>query len=101
MPNGYKVHKRKHHREHMTPSMSPSAQDTVTAARPISQAKPDETCLVPITPSAGPSHGQPVNVASDKQVANVTSTHGAGWNGSETTSILGPSPDINVSLATE
>ncbi|KAK0583695.1 hypothetical protein LWI29_001591 [Acer saccharum] len=102
MPNGYKVHKKKHHREHMTPSMSPGAPDTVTAARPISQARPDETCITPIIPLPGQSHGEPNNVANDKQVANVTSSHStAGWNGSETTSNHGPSPDINVSLASE
>ncbi|KAK1586218.1 hypothetical protein Q3G72_000271 [Acer saccharum] len=102
MPNGYKVHKKKHHREHMTPSMSPSAPDTVTAARPISQARPDETCITPIIPLPVQSHGEPNNVANDKQMANVTSSHStAGWNGSETTSNHGPSPDINVSLASE
>ncbi|KAL5743122.1 hypothetical protein ACOSP7_029854 [Xanthoceras sorbifolium] len=100
-PNGYKVHKRKHHREHMTPSMSPRAPDTVTAARPISQAKPDETCLVPTTTLPGQSHGEPDNLANDKHVANVSSSRSAGWNGSETTSNHGPSPDINVSLASE
>ncbi|KAK3226718.1 hypothetical protein Dsin_006580 [Dipteronia sinensis] len=102
MPNGYKVHKKKHHHEHRTPSISPGAPDTVIAARPISQARPDETCITPITPRPGQSHSEPNNMANDKKVANVTSSHStAGLNGSETTSIHGPSPDINVSLVNE
>ncbi|KAK2655061.1 hypothetical protein Ddye_008113 [Dipteronia dyeriana] len=102
MPNDYKVLKKKHYREHMMPSVSPGAPDTVTAARPISQARPDETCITPITPLLGQSHGKPNNAVNDKQVANVTSSHStAGQNGTGTTSNHGPSPDINVSLASE
>ncbi|XP_031252775.1 AT-hook motif nuclear-localized protein 7-like [Pistacia vera] len=102
MPNGYKVHKRKHHREHVIPSMSPGAPDTVTAARPISQAKPyGETCLTPVTPILGQNHAEVNNTKNNEQLPNVTSSPSPGWNGSETTSNQGPSPDINVSLLSE
>lgn len=94
MPNGYKLHKKKH----TTPSMSPTAQDPVMAARPISQANPEEINSTPITQLPIPSHGEPDNVAREEQVVNVKS---AGWNVSETTSYHGLSPDINVSLASE
>ncbi|KAK6244592.1 hypothetical protein QUC31_011001 [Theobroma cacao] len=104
MPNGYKVHKRKHYREHAvasTVAAAPSA--AVTAARPISQAKPEgDNCMTPTSPFPGESLGEGDNSTIDKHVPNATSSHAAaGWNGSEPTSIHRPSPDINVSVPSE
>ncbi|XP_044506879.1 AT-hook motif nuclear-localized protein 1-like [Mangifera indica] len=93
MPNGYKVHKRKHHREH----------DRVTASRLISQVKPDggKICLTTITPIMGQNHPEMNNIRNNEQLPNVTSSPSLGWNGSQTTSNQGSSPDINVSLLSE
>lgn len=103
MPNGFKVHKRKHHREQTMPFMSPGgAPETLAAARPISQVNPEkETSLTPITPVPRQSQAEVENAENSKQVPNPTTSQSAGWNGSETTTSQRPSPDINVSLPNE
>ncbi|XVE76042.1 hypothetical protein DITRI_Ditri12bG0141200 [Diplodiscus trichospermus] len=108
MPNGYKVHKRKHYREQTVASPVAAAPPaTLTAARPISQAKPDgdQNCMAtPITsPFPGESHGEAAdNKTIDKNISNAAPSILAGWNiGSEPTSIHRPSPDINVSVPSE
>ncbi|XWS59552.1 hypothetical protein CRYUN_Cryun08bG0131900 [Craigia yunnanensis] len=104
MPNGYNVHKRKHYRvQHTvasTVAAAPSA--TLTAARPISQAKPDgENCMTPTSPFPGESLGEADNKTIDKHIPNAAASLVAGWNGSEPTTIHRPSPDINVSVPSE
>lgn len=104
MPNGYKVHKRKHHREHSMTSPISGAPAMVTAATPISQAKPDgETFFNATSPLPGQNHGEPHNHgeehhSNDKQNSNTTPIT-AGWNSSEPTSVHMPSPDINISAS--
>lgn len=95
MPNGYKAHKRKHHREHTVASPISSAPEVVTAARPISEAKPDSEPFSTPTPSQGDNHAEPDNGTSDKLDTNAM-PHVAAWNGSEPTSDQRPSPDINI-----
>ncbi|XWS55946.1 hypothetical protein CRYUN_Cryun09bG0043600 [Craigia yunnanensis] len=103
MPNGYKVHKRKHYREHTVASTvadAPSA--AVTAAMPISQAKPDgENCMKPTSPFPGEDLGESDNNTIDKHIPNATPSLVTSWNGLEPTSIHWPSPDINVSIPSE
>ncbi|KAF2289774.1 hypothetical protein GH714_038559 [Hevea brasiliensis] len=108
MPNGYKAHKRKHHRENASSSVIPGAQDVLTEARPISQAKPDgetcsaktdgETCLISTSPLPEQSHGGTDN---KQQIPNATISFTPFWNGSQPTSIQRPSPDINLSVPIE
>ncbi|PON52968.1 PPC domain containing protein [Trema orientale] len=108
MPNGYKVHKRKHHREHTVASPAPSALDgPVTMASPISQAKPVmvEPCLptmpnLPVQSHVGAEHNN--TITDRKENPNGSSDHFEGWNGSsDSRPDLGPSPDINVSVPGE
>lgn len=100
MPNGYKAHKRKHHREHTVMSPISGAPDMPTAAIPISQSKPvGETFSTPTLLQVG-NHAVRDNGASDK-LNTIAISNGAGWNGSEPTSEQRPSPDINVSACGE
>ncbi|PON56108.1 PPC domain containing protein [Parasponia andersonii] len=108
MPNGYKVHKRKHHREHTVASPPPSALGgPVTMASPISQAKPVmvEPCLptmptLPVQSHVGVEHNN--TITDHKENPNGSSDHFEGWNGSsDSRPDLGPSPDINVSVPGE
>ncbi|KAF2307546.1 hypothetical protein GH714_029679 [Hevea brasiliensis] len=73
MPNGYKAHKRKHHRENAIGSRIPAgAQDVPTEARPISEAKPvGETCLISASSLPEQSHEGADNSASDQQISNA------------------------------
>ncbi|KAE8098457.1 hypothetical protein FH972_016519 [Carpinus fangiana] len=98
MPNGYKAHKRKHHREHTMVSPISGALEMVTAARPISQSKPDGQIISTPTPLLGENHAEPDNGTHDKL---IVAPNGAGWNGSEPNSEQRPSPDINVSACVE
>ncbi|XP_022746429.1 AT-hook motif nuclear-localized protein 7-like [Durio zibethinus] len=108
MPNGYKLHKRKHYRDQQTVASTVAASAAapsaiVTAARPISQAKPDgENCMTPTFPFPGESLGEADNNTIDKRIPNAAASLVAGWKGSsEPTSIHWPSPDINVSVTSE
>ncbi|XP_002528575.2 AT-hook motif nuclear-localized protein 1 isoform X1 [Ricinus communis] len=99
MPNGYKVHKKKHHREN---TVIRGTQGVVSEASPISQAKPNgETCLISASPVPEQSHGGTENSANDQQIPNATNSLSVCWNGSEPTSDQRPSPDINVSVLNE
>ncbi|XP_062080490.1 AT-hook motif nuclear-localized protein 7-like isoform X2 [Humulus lupulus] len=110
MPNGYKVHKRKYHKEHTVASPPPTALDSpVTAASPISQAKPDvvEPFLNP-TPvfqvqSQVEAQHNPTTAKGNPNNGAAAPSHFAGWNNgsSESRSNFGPSPDINVSVPGE
>ncbi|KAI8013922.1 AT-hook motif nuclear-localized protein 1 [Camellia lanceoleosa] len=103
MPNGYKVHKRKHNYEPRITSITPSVLDTVTAATPISQAAPaGDTWLTPTSQlPLQQSHEEADKSTSNKQNMNATSMDSAEWNGSEPTSDQRPYPDINVSVLIE
>ncbi|OMO82018.1 hypothetical protein CCACVL1_12112 [Corchorus capsularis] len=113
MPNGYKVHKRKHHRDHHTVTSpvgaAPPSAAAVTAARPISQAKLDgghhdhqNNCMTPTSdpfPGEADLNNHHHSTIIDKQIMTNAADH---WNGTEPTiSIHRPSPDINVSVPSE
>lgn len=108
MPNGYKVHKRKHHREQTVGSPTTSIPDTVTAPRPTSQAIPDNEpgfiTTTPTLPAQTQVEAENNTSITDKDnnnnhpnVASIT----AAWNGSESRLEHGPSPDINISVPGE
>ncbi|KAK2987912.1 hypothetical protein RJ640_003179 [Escallonia rubra] len=101
MPNGYKMHKKKHQYE---PRMAPANQAApdVTAATPISQAAPVvNTYPTPKSQVQVQSYGVPHNTAGNKEQPNSTSSYTAVWNGLAPTSNQRPSPDINVSAPEE
>ncbi|KAK3008067.1 hypothetical protein RJ639_013510 [Escallonia herrerae] len=101
MPNGYKMHKKKHKYE---PRMAPANQAApdVTAATPISQAAPvANTYPTPTSQVQVQSYGVPNTTASNKEKPNSTSRDTAVWNGLAPTSEQRPSPDINVSAPEE
>ncbi|KAM6568649.1 hypothetical protein CsatB_016634 [Cannabis sativa] len=112
IPNGCKVQKRKyHHREHTVASPPPTALDSpVTAATPISQAKPDmvepflnKPPTFPVQSYVETQHN-PTTITAKANPNNGTATiHFDGWNNgsSESRPDLGPSPDINVSVRGE
>ncbi|GLT64364.1 hypothetical protein SLA2020_368640 [Shorea laevis] len=105
MPSGYKVHKRKHYHEPTKNSTVLVAPDTVTAAQPISQAKPDgeSAYIAPTSSLLGQSHGEPDfnTITNDQQLPNPMSSLGAVWNGLEPILIQRSSPDINMSVPSE
>ncbi|KAI4300408.1 hypothetical protein L6164_033791 [Bauhinia variegata] len=102
MPVGYKPpHKRKQqHREHAVVSPISSAPDTVTAAKPVSQANPaGEKCLTPT--SQLPEQNQIVSdifTSSEKLNLDATTNAAAHWNGTGELSDQRISPDINITL---
>lgn len=93
-PNSfYKALKRKQYYEPRMGALTPD-RVTVTAATPISQA----------TPNTGPeSHAVERNARTGDPIINANHIpfQNAGWTGTEPTSNHSPSPDINVSLASE
>lgn len=96
MPNGFKVHKRKHHLEPRT------APDTVTEATPISQAAPGANISVtPTSQLPSENHGEADNNTSNGQNPNGLSPDSGEWNGSEPASAQRPYPDINISVSVE
>ncbi|TKY53041.1 AT-hook motif nuclear-localized protein 1 [Spatholobus suberectus] len=100
--NGYKAQKRKYQREQQTVISPTSAgPETVTAARPISQAHADgENFLMPMSQLPDQNQRESVSVASDKQNLDAT-PDAATWNGSVEFSDQRTSPDINISLPDE
>ncbi|XVF07754.1 hypothetical protein REPUB_Repub06bG0166900 [Reevesia pubescens] len=100
MPNGYKLHKRKHYRDHTVASTVAAG---APSARPISQTKLDgKNCMSPTSPFRGERLGEAAdNNTIDKHIPNAAPSIVTGWNGSEPTSIHRPSPDINVSVPSE
>ncbi|KAG6640494.1 AT-hook motif nuclear-localized protein 1-like [Carya illinoinensis] len=104
MPNGYKTHKRKHHREQtMMSPVSSCDPDMVTDALPLSQLpKPEDQTMCAPTQLQGQNKAKADNYRSDDKLKNPNGTpDSAGWNRSEPTSEQGPSPDINVSASGE
>ncbi|XP_058204101.1 AT-hook motif nuclear-localized protein 1-like [Rhododendron vialii] len=96
MPNGFKVHKRKHHLEPRT------APDAVTEATPISQAAPGaDISLTPTSQLPSENHGEADNNTSNGQNPNGLSPDSGEWNGSEPASAQRPYPDINISVSVE
>ncbi|KAJ4979084.1 hypothetical protein NE237_009864 [Protea cynaroides] len=96
--SNYKPHKKKYH--YGSPMASGSAiqgaSDIVTAARPISQARPeDETCVTHTSALPGQGHGEEENCASSNPNAN-SGFQNADWHASESTQEQKASPDINV-----
>ncbi|KAJ8899554.1 hypothetical protein K2173_018528 [Erythroxylum novogranatense] len=105
MPNGFKVQKRKHYREHTTASVVSSPPGYVTSASPISQA-PASVIDMGIQPACAPllvhSHGgTDSNINEKQQIPSATNFNSVCLNGTEPTSNQRPSPDINVSLPSE
>ncbi|KAM4078518.1 hypothetical protein ACB094_09G044000 [Castanea mollissima] len=103
MPYGYKAHKRKHHREHSLTSPISGAPAMLTAASPISQAKPDVDNFFNATSPLPAQKHEEADDNSDKQNQNATLIS-SGWNGLEPTavqSVQRPSPDINISAPGE
>ncbi|KAF2307562.1 hypothetical protein GH714_029739 [Hevea brasiliensis] len=96
MPNGYKAHKRKHHRENAIGSRIPAgAQDVPTEARPISEAKPvGETCLISASSLPEQSHEGADNSASDHRY-QMLQIHLLLFECNNTCNQK-PSPDINM-----
>ncbi|KAF5737494.1 DNA binding protein putative isoform 1 [Tripterygium wilfordii] len=104
MPNGYKAHKRRHHRENtMATTIPPGDTATAaTAATPISQAKPDYASLInPTSLLPERRHVEADDKASDKLIPNMPTSYSSGWNGVEPLPSHRPSPDINVSLPSD
>ncbi|KAF5473777.1 hypothetical protein F2P56_005738 [Juglans regia] len=102
-PNGYKAHKRKHHREQTMPfPISSADSDMVTAAGPSQLAKPDDQTIFGPIQLQGQNNAKADNCRSDDKLKNPNGTlDSAGWNRSESTSDQRPSPDINVSASGE
>ncbi|KAF3441731.1 hypothetical protein FNV43_RR15646 [Rhamnella rubrinervis] len=101
-PNGYKVHKRKHHREQAVGSPTPSVPETVRAPRPTSH-EPFIT-TTPTLPAQTQTEAANSTYTTDKDnngnnpnAVSIT----AAWNGSESRLEHGPSPDINISVPGE
>ncbi|KAL5976441.1 hypothetical protein ACLOJK_020773 [Asimina triloba] len=102
MPNSYKEPKRKHNPESSMFTTVPTTAGIVTAARPISQATPDEdTCTTPSSQLPGQSQGDPENSAENNHNPVSTSFHSVSWHGPQSVSGQRPSPDINISLPVE
>lgn len=103
MPNGYKIHKRKYHREHKATSPISGGPNTVTAARPISQANPEgENFMVTTSQVQEQSQRESISAATSGDTQNLDATPNvATWNGSEDFSDQRISPDINISLPDE
>lgn len=83
--------------------MSPTSAvpETVTFARPISQANAEgENFLMPMSQIPDQTQRESVSVSSDKQNLDAT-LDAANWNGSEEYSDQRTSPDINISLPDE
>ncbi|KAK6942675.1 PPC domain [Dillenia turbinata] len=105
MPNGYKAHRKKHHRGPKVAEASPVTPNEVTEAKPISQSVPDGEGSLP-TPMAAlqAENNGGEDILEPKKEAesqNDTSSHSADSNGSEPVEDQRPSPDINVSASTE
>ncbi|BAT96001.1 AT-hook motif nuclear-localized protein 1-like [Vigna umbellata] len=101
--NAQKSQKKKYQREQQ-PVVSPTSAvpETVTFARPISQANADqgENFLMPMSQIPDQTQRESVSVSSDKQNLDAT-LDAATWNGSEEYSDQRTSPDINISLPDE
>ncbi|XP_058108726.1 AT-hook motif nuclear-localized protein 10-like [Magnolia sinica] len=103
MPNSHKEQKRRPNPESSILTGVPTTSGIVTAARPISQATPDEdTCATPSSTLPGQSHGDVENSTGNNLNQASTSFHTVGWHGgSQSTSDHRPSPDINIRLPGE
>ncbi|RWR82384.1 AT-hook motif nuclear-localized protein 1-like protein [Cinnamomum micranthum f. kanehirae] len=96
----------KDHKKKLNPNpsiLSPiPTPGVLTAARPISQANPDDdTCATPTSTLPGQSHGDAENSTGNTQSTNAASFHTVVWHGLQSTSDQRPSPDINIRLPGE
>ncbi|XP_042513361.1 AT-hook motif nuclear-localized protein 7-like [Macadamia integrifolia] len=102
--SNYKPHKKKYQYGFPMASVIPVVQgapNVVTAARPISQAKPDDdNCVTPTSALPGQSHGEEDNCASSNPNPN-SGFKSADWNASESEQEQKPSPDINECVPVE
>ncbi|XP_043723507.1 AT-hook motif nuclear-localized protein 1-like [Telopea speciosissima] len=98
MPN-YKPHKKKYQNGYPIASVIPVIQgspDIVTAARPISQARPDDgNCVTPTSALPEQSHGEEENSANSNPNPN-SGFQSADWHASESKQEKKVSPDINA-----
>ncbi|KAK6943961.1 PPC domain [Dillenia turbinata] len=101
VPNGYKVHRKKHHREHKVAEASPVTQNELTEAKPISQSVPD--LRIPVTTLQVQNNGGEdiLEPKKEAEIQNDTSSHSADSNRSDSLVDQRPSPDINVSVSAE
>lgn len=101
MPNRNKEHKKKHHFDSSILSPNPATSGFLTAARPISQANPDDdACATPTSTFPGQSHGDAENSTGNTQDPS-SSFNTAGWHGSQSMSEQKPITDINICLPGE
>ncbi|OVA17873.1 protein of unknown function DUF296 [Macleaya cordata] len=102
VPNSHKVQKKKHYLEPSRASTVPSSANVVTAARPISQATPDDDNVAsPTSTLPEQNQGEAENSTSSNHNPNSTFFQNVGWQGSQSASDQKPSPDINVSMPGE
>ncbi|KAI4349033.1 hypothetical protein L6164_009685 [Bauhinia variegata] len=100
MPVGHKTQKKKQHREHTVASPISVAPDTVTAAKPISQANPDSRNCLSQLPEPEPEQNMRVSdIFTSSEKFNLDETPNiAHWSGTGELSDQRISPDINISL---
>ncbi|RRT36001.1 hypothetical protein B296_00033542, partial [Ensete ventricosum] len=95
MPNTFKEQKPKPIQRATSPSF-PATTGLLTAARPISQANPEDDCETPTSSLPGQSHAEN---SMHNPTPNST-LHAPGWHGLQSSEHK-PSPDINICLQGE
>ena len=106
LPNTFKEHRRKATPESTFSPIPTSTTGVLTAARPISQATPDDDCETPTSTVGGQSRGDAENSMSNINPTNTNSSSfrmaaAAGWHNGLQSSEHKPSPDINICLPGE
>ncbi|XP_010940716.1 AT-hook motif nuclear-localized protein 2 [Elaeis guineensis] len=106
LPNTFKEHRRKATPESTFSPIPTSTTGVLTAARPISQATPDDDCETPTSTVGGQSRGDAENSMSNINPTNTNSSSfrmaaAAGWHNGLQSSEHKPSPDINICLPAE
>ncbi|XP_008776146.2 AT-hook motif nuclear-localized protein 7-like [Phoenix dactylifera] len=99
LPNTFKEHKRKAAPESAF-SPIPASTGVLTAARPITQATPDDDCETPSATVPGQGRGDAENSMSNPPNPNSSSFRTADWHGLQSSGHK-PSPDINICLPAE
>ncbi|CAL9138675.1 unnamed protein product [Musa acuminata var. zebrina] len=95
MPNTFKEQKPKPIQQATSPSF-PATTGLLTAARPVSQANPEDECETPTSSLPGQSHAEN---SMHNPTPNPT-LHAPGWHGLQSSEHK-PSPDINICLQGE
>ncbi|KAK9168440.1 hypothetical protein Syun_000580 [Stephania yunnanensis] len=102
MPNSHKPQKIKHHLEPLTASAIPGIPGLVTAAKPISEANPDDdNCMSPASRVPEQSPTEADNSVTNNEIPNPTSSRNVGWPISQSMPVQRPSPDINICVQSE